>query len=109
MMQMETLRSLCDKRNRQILQEDSTTKPSTDFITNFMREIENTDRKVKEKILSLNLASQELIQLVIFTSYYILNFTDITIGIQSDLYRRGTEIHIYEQEYETTQLDHCKL
>jgi len=80
-MQMETLRSLCDKRNRQILQEDNTIKTSTEFITNFMREIENTDRKVKEKILSLNLASQELIQLVIFTSYYILNITDIIIAI----------------------------
>jgi hypothetical protein len=74
-----------------------------------MREIENTDRKVKEKILSLNMASQELIQLVIFTSHYILDFTNIIIGIQSDLHRRGTEIHIYEQEYETSQLDYCKL
>jgi hypothetical protein len=109
MMQIETLRLLCDERNRQILQEDNTTKTSTEFITNFMREIENTDRKVKEKTLSLNLASQELIQLVIFTSYYILNITDIIIGISSDLHRRGTEIHIYEQEYETSQLDHCKL
>lgn len=66
---METLRSLCksyDKKNGQVLQEDSATW-NEEISLAVMGEIEATDRRVKEKFSSLNLASQELIQLVTFT------------------------------------------
>lgn len=75
----------------------------------FVDEIENVEKIVKERLLSLDLISRELIQLVrTIAQTTMLDFPNIIAGVQSYLHRRGTEIHFHEHEYETSQLDHCR-